>query len=240
VTRGEGRRWSGRLAALGLALLANMFLAGTLFLLEGEQSASVASPHPVRWRAGLDDKPKTRPLPTSMGQAGSAPVVSSPPFPEVKAATPFPLDFAPRAVVMPQVVAEAEKEQVVPGPALVRSPSPDPDEESASTGEFGPLEEPLDALLVDRPPREIFAPPPRFPARARRRGLEGEVTVRLVIDEEGRVVEAELVRVMGDASFGDAALEAVRGWRYTAAWHRGRVVRVFGTKTIAFRLEDGP
>jgi len=92
---------------------------------------------------------------------------------------------------------------------------------------------------VDEPPRELRVHRPEYPSRARRRGIEGSATVRLLIDEEGRVVDVELVDTRGSDEFGEAVLAVAPGWVFRPARDEGRPVRVRALKTVRFRLENG-
>jgi protein TonB len=89
---------------------------------------------------------------------------------------------------------------------------------------------------VDQPPRDPGVPPPRYPASAARRRAEGKVTVKLLIGTEGRVEQARLVGVAGDPTFGQAVLDAVVGWQFVPARHRGQPVKVWALKTVRFRI----
>lgn len=56
--------------------------------------------------------------------------------------------------------------------------------------------------------------PPDYPALAKRRGQSGTVVVRFTCDEQGLVVAAEVVRSCGFVLLDEAALRAVRRWRF--------------------------
>jgi len=56
----------------------------------------------------------------------------------------------------------------------------------------------------------IKAVEPVYPMQARMDGIEGMVTVEMLVDENGMVVEANVLSLMGPDSFADAALDAVR------------------------------
>jgi TonB family protein len=77
---------------------------------------------------------------------------------------------------------------------------------------------------------------PEYPAAARALGVEGTVSLELVVDREGRVVEARVVRAAGHG-FDDSALRALRGARFRPALREGQAVRVRMPWTIDFRLE---
>jgi len=92
---------------------------------------------------------------------------------------------------------------------------------------------------VDEPPRDLAIRSPVYPSFARRRGLEGDVTVKLLIDEEGHVKQVEVIEVKGHAGFRQAVLKVAKLWRFTPPRHQGRRVRVWAVKTVHFDLE-GP
>jgi periplasmic protein TonB len=75
----------------------------------------------------------------------------------------------------------------------------------------------------------------RYPEMARRAGIEGTVFVQFVVDEEGRVLNPEVVRGIGGGA-DEAALEAVRQSRFTPGQQRGRPVRVRMSLPVRFRL----
>jgi protein TonB len=60
----------------------------------------------------------------------------------------------------------------------------------------------------------ISAPPPSYPALARRRGEEGRVTVRADIGSDGVPRNVGVEISSGSAALDAAAVEAVRGWRF--------------------------
>lgn len=57
-------------------------------------------------------------------------------------------------------------------------------------------------------------PPPDYPWVARRRGLEGVVAVSVVVDAAGAVTAASVLRTSRHEVLDDAALRAVRLWRF--------------------------
>jgi len=91
---------------------------------------------------------------------------------------------------------------------------------------------------VDEPPRERYVPPPRYPHEALTRGIEGEVVVKLLINERGVVKDVQVVQVTGDESFRDAVLDVARTWQFRPARDDGHPVAVWGIKRIRFVLEE--
>ncbi|MCI0651861.1 MAG: energy transducer TonB [Planctomycetes bacterium] len=81
-------------------------------------------------------------------------------------------------------------------------------------------------------------PLPIYPARARRRGLQGAVTVRLTVDERGNVAEISTVAATGSSLFEDAVRHTVRRWRFRPARAGGRPVPAAVTQTFTFRIAE--
>ncbi|HEX6186039.1 MAG TPA: energy transducer TonB, partial [Pyrinomonadaceae bacterium] len=84
--------------------------------------------------------------------------------------------------------------------------------------------------------KAISKPPPSYPAEAKRAGAQGTVTVRIVVDEEGKVAEAEAVS--GHTLLHDAAVSAARRARFTPTRLSGQPVKVSGVITYNFVLEQ--
>ncbi len=79
---------------------------------------------------------------------------------------------------------------------------------------------------------------PVYPEAARRGRIQGVVVFRAVINESGDVESIETLR--GAPFLTEAALDAVRQWKYRPATLDGRAVRVYFTVTVTFRLERTP
>ena len=75
----------------------------------------------------------------------------------------------------------------------------------------------------------------RFPEAARRDGVEGAVRLRYDVDSEGRVRNAQVLDGTPAGVFDEAALAAVRSWRFRPARRNGQPVAVQGmTSTLQF------
>lgn len=77
---------------------------------------------------------------------------------------------------------------------------------------------------------------PAYPPRCLRLGIEGRTIVRVLVGEDGRPQEVTLHASSGDALLDEAAMEAVRRWRFEAATHEGRPVRAWGKVPVDFKL----
>ncbi|MCW5202787.1 TonB family protein [Desulfobulbus sp. US4] len=79
-------------------------------------------------------------------------------------------------------------------------------------------------------------PPPEYPRMARRRGLEGVVTIEAKIDINGRVEELRLFAGSGHTILDKAALKAVRGWRFSPGTVGGRTQSMWVKVPVRFEL----
>jgi TonB family protein len=61
------------------------------------------------------------------------------------------------------------------------------------------------------------APPPEYPEAARRDGKEGQVLLRVLVDEQGRSKAVEISHSSGSDLLDRAATEAVKQWRFSPA-----------------------
>lgn len=90
---------------------------------------------------------------------------------------------------------------------------------------------------VDQPPRPLRQVAPAYPAAARARNLEGSVTLALLVDEEGRVGDVQVLASEPPGVFDQAALAAVRTWTFEPALYQGEPVRLRLQLVMPFRLE---
>jgi len=86
--------------------------------------------------------------------------------------------------------------------------------------------------------RTSDAPKPRYPESARRDGKEGRVLLRVLVNEEGRTASVEVNRSSGAEALDQAAVEAIKRWRFSPARHGDRPVESWVRIPIDFRLTD--
>lgn len=91
---------------------------------------------------------------------------------------------------------------------------------------------------VSAPGGIVSNPPPAYPDSARRRGWEGDVVLLVSVAPDGRCAGVEVVRSSGRAMLDQAAVDAVRLWRFVPA-HRGEEpVAAQLEVPVSFRLRD--
>lgn len=101
-------------------------------------------------------------------------------------------------------------------------PLPEIPEALALPAEKSAAPVPTDRSQVLTPVPSGWNPPPRYPPMARRLGLQGTVTVRLLVSPAGEVASARIEASSGSRLLDGAALVALRRWRF-APGRRGNV-----------------
>lgn len=77
----------------------------------------------------------------------------------------------------------------------------------------------------------------KYPDSARRAGIQGRVTVQFIVNEEGKVENAKVVRGIGGGC-DEEALKAVQKAEFYPGYQRGEPVRVQYSLSLTFRLGD--
>ncbi|RMG21077.1 MAG: energy transducer TonB [Deltaproteobacteria bacterium] len=89
---------------------------------------------------------------------------------------------------------------------------------------------------VDQPPRPMHVVQPTYPPRARANGTTGRVDLKLCIGATGEVESVRVLKASPSGVFEDAAVEAVRRWRFEPATYKGQPVRLCTRQPIVFDL----
>jgi len=133
---------------------------------------------------------------------------------------PVGLDVAPERVDS----LFALFQQALPGDSALRAMAPPAPAPTAG----GP----------DQPPQPTVRVQPVYPDSARKAGIGGTVRVRALVDVDGTVREAHVT----DGVFGldDAAVAAVRQWRFRPALHAGVPVASWAVVPVRFSLQPPP
>ena len=88
---------------------------------------------------------------------------------------------------------------------------------------------------VEAPARLLSSSSVPYPVEARRAEIEADVPVQILVDTQGRVLEARSLSPHG-YGLDEAAAKAIRTWQFSPALHDGRPVRVRMRWTVQFRL----
>lgn len=87
------------------------------------------------------------------------------------------------------------------------------------------------------PPRLSEVATPDYTAEARKKKIEGAVTLLIVVDKKGDVVDAKVVKGLGYGLDENAVL-AVKEWKYKPAEKDGAPVAVKMEVSVDFYLHD--
>ncbi len=79
-------------------------------------------------------------------------------------------------------------------------------------------------------------PPPEYPSLALRRNWEGTVVLRIQVLANGRAGTVEVTRSSGKPQLDEAAVAAVRNWKFIPARRGDTPIDGFATQTIDFKL----
>ena len=104
-----------------------------------------------------------------------------------------------------------------------------------------PPRTPLAALAPVTAPRSDAAylnnPRPAYPLAARRRGDQGTVLVRVLVSAEGLAASVTLEKTSNHPALDEAALTAVKSWRFIPARQGGQAVEAPYVVPIVFKVE---
>jgi protein TonB len=79
---------------------------------------------------------------------------------------------------------------------------------------------------------------PMYPSASRRAGEEGTVRLKVLVDEKGRPHDVTVANSSGFARLDQAAMEAVRKWRFVAATDGSKAISAWTQVAITFRLTN--
>lgn len=142
---------------------------------------------------------------------------------------PVPVEVPNDEIIEDEIIG-FDFELNMDGP-LALPPPPAPEEE-----------EPEIFIVVERMPEPVGGMEAiyrrlRYPEIARKAGIEGRVVLQFVVDERGNVVNPVVIRGIGGGC-DEAAIEAIKGVRFTPGMQRGRPVKVQFQLPIVFRLQN--
>jgi protein TonB len=225
---GRAHRWRSSLpvsvalhgVVLAAALIVPLAATGALPTPTSVLSFSLVAPPPppeTRATPSADPPMALAPIPVPI----EAPTAPAPDPPVTSVSVP---PIAPMAAPGPMVFGSGSEGALLAGqggamPVLLTAPPPTPIR-------------PGDRV---RAPVKIVDVAPVYPPLAVRARVAGVVTIDAVIGVDGRVTEARVLRSV--ALLDEAALNAVRQWRYTPTLLNGVAVPVILTVSVNFALK---
>ena len=156
-----------------------------------------------------------------------APEEAPPPPREIE--EPPPPEPRPRPDFVPELAAPAPGE----APAIAVDVDLDPSL-FADAPRRGDLV--FEAGALDQPPRARVRSEPPYPYRARQRGIEGEVRVRLLVRADGSVGEVTILSAEPEGVFEDAVRRTVPRWTFSPGLIDGKAVASWVVTTVHFEV----
>ncbi|MXZ08629.1 MAG: M56 family metallopeptidase [Gemmatimonadetes bacterium] len=94
----------------------------------------------------------------------------------------------------------------------------------------------LEFYMVEVKPKVLHSVKLVHPEEALRDSLEGKVFLKFIVHVDGSVSNVKVLRTTGSEVFQKAAIDAISQYRYKPAEHNGKVVPVWMTQPVTFRL----
>jgi protein TonB len=79
-------------------------------------------------------------------------------------------------------------------------------------------------------------PAPNYPLSAKRKGVQGKVLVSVLVKTDGTASAAQISRSSGSSDLDNAALEAVKEWKFIPARRGGELVQASVTVPVEFKI----
>ena len=88
---------------------------------------------------------------------------------------------------------------------------------------------------VDVKPKVQARPPLEYPAEAAKDGIKGYVVINILIGKDGSGEIAKVLESQPVGIFDQAALNAVRSWRFSPAFYKAKPVKMWAKQKIRFQ-----
>ena len=171
--------------------------------------------------------------------------------PELVPLQPLPMEARPTPETpkrVPPLVKQAAELRLAQEPMLTAPPEAPPSPAAPVVAEQRPASPVAQATDLSRthlvpltPPRSDAAylnnPRPAYPLAARRRGDQGTVLIRVLVTAEGLAAAAGLEKTSGHSSLDEAALTAVKSWRFVPARQGAQAIESPYVVPIVFKLD---
>nr|WP_259640474.1 energy transducer TonB [Pseudomonas savastanoi] len=172
-----------------------------------------------------------------------------PPEPEQPVEDPDAVEPPPKPVEKPKVEkpkpvkkVEPVKKPTPPAPTPAAAPSPPAPPAPAPAPPAPPAPAAPPAPVKESAAVSGLAslgnPPPEYPGLALRRSWEGRVILRIKVLPNGRAGAVEVTKSSGKPVLDEAAVEAVRNWKFIPAKRGDTPIEGFATQTIDFKLPE--
>lgn len=156
--------------------------------------------------------PKQQPAPPKVQQPVSKPLKPAPDLPKSDTAPVVPVETA-------KPVQEVKEVKEAPAPAKQAEPAPVAEAPSQPSVQANYL-----------------SMPRSYPAQSRALGEEGTVTIRVVINEEGKPVSTEVAKSSGFERLDEDAKRTVMKWRFNPGKVNGKPVTQAWNVPVVYKL----
>ena len=167
--------------------------------------------------------PKVQPKPQPRPPAPVTPQTQPQPSPVVTQAAP--------SQAAPIVPATASPAPAAAAPAAPAAPA------AAGQPRPNPITSTAEVALPSSDADYLNNSAPAYPRMSKRLGEQGTVTVRVLINTEGRAEQAEIRTTSGFSRLDEAALETVKRWRYVPGKRAGVPEAMWFNVPIRFVLD---
>ena len=140
----------------------------------------------------------------------------------------------PARLLAPMPVVFVDNAPAIEIPVIEAAPTPSPAVRVPAAAPAVTAPENLGTELAVQCPERT---PPRYPPLAKRQREQGEVRLKVELDESGRIDRVTIVSSSGSPRLDDAARAAIESWRCRPAEHDGQPVRAMALQSLAFVLE---
>jgi protein TonB len=157
-----------------------------------------------------------------------------------KFAKPIEAVFIPEAPESkPEPIPQVKPD--IPQPEPVDEPVPQVavDEPVAPPADMPASDNALAASVASAPSQDLKASTrvePTYPAISRRMGEEGQVQLRILVDESGKPKDVQVLKTSGFPRLDEAATQAVRKWRFKAATDGSKNIMAWTQIALTFKL----
>ena len=180
---------------------------------EARAETTAAKREVIRWNP-ITPPPPVEPLEIAAATASNLPSTQPSSTPSLEGATALP------------GISQLPISSAVSGQSTGPQKAADPEPPAKGIYSAAELQEPAVPL------RKVQ---PIYPNAARRRGLTGEVKIRFIVNEHGRVEQARAIG--GAALLNDAALQAITAWTFTPPKHHHQLVKQWYEHRFQFTLD---
>lgn len=218
------------------------------FLMKGprqlpvELTTSQAAPPPPSVEVDLTPPPEPEPeveVPVIDENSVKPPPkkIESTPAPAPKP-TPVP---KPRPTPKPKPEPPKPAPKPTPAPKPAPTPSTQPSTSSSTASPAATGRSNADGHSDKLTPatsgmRSLGNPPPQYPPLALQRRIEGTVGLRILVTPQGRAGQVQVTRSSGSSLLDNAAVNAVRNWKFKPARRGDTPISGWASQSIAFQL----